>query len=181
MTLQIRGLRTLHSTLSFTLQSQRIRLASSQRAKTLKGKLSSLIGRFFAGYCIFRIFTTGYSTMFFHPLRSREMQSQTYPDIVTGTLIWLLIPSSTLSGPVAGDDINVDGAEGARDSKVVLGFKLTPESISSLARHISLLLVGLIVLSSIGLVMRGVNRASRISHNHPRIDIDIDIDARCRL
>lgn len=161
MTLQIRGLKTLHSTLSSTLQFQRIRLASSQRAKTLKGRFSSLIGRFFAGYCIFRIFTAGYSTMFFHPSRSREMQSQTYPDIVTSVLIWLLIPSSTLSGPATGGDINVDGAEEARESKVIPGLKLTPESISSLARHVSLLLVGLIVLSSIGLVMRGVNRASQ--------------------
>lgn len=138
VTLQIRGLKALHSTLSFTLQSQRTRRASSRRAKTLKGRLSSLIGRFFAGYCIFRIFTAGYSIVFF---QSREQQSQTYPDIVTSLLVWLLLPSSG----------------GARQLR---GLVLTPELISSLSRHVSLLLVGLIVVSSIGHVMRGVNRVS---------------------
>ena len=76
--------------------------------------------------------------MFF---QSREQQSQTYPDIVTSLLVWLLLPSSG----------------GARQLR---GLVLTPELISSLSRHVSLLLVGLIVVSSIGHVMRGVNRVS---------------------
>jgi len=165
VTLQVRGLKTLHSTLSSILQSQRIKFASSQHAQTLKGRLSSCIGNLFAGYCIFRTITTGYNILFSHPLRPREMRSQTYPDIVTSILIWLLIPSPTLSDRVTDDSVNIHGVEGVREAKVILGFELTPEWISSLARHISLLLIGLIVLSSTGLVMRGVNRVSLTSYN----------------
>lgn len=93
------------------------------------------------------------------------MRSQTYPDIVTSILIWLLIPSPALSDRVTDDSVNIHGVEGVREAKVILGFELTPEWISSLARHISLLLIGLIVLSSTGLVMRGVNRVSLTSYN----------------
>ncbi|KAL9710486.1 hypothetical protein Ac2012v2_006020 [Leucoagaricus gongylophorus] len=163
LTLQVRGLKTLHSTLSSILQSQRIKFASSQHAQTLKGRLSSCIGNLFAAYCIFRTITAGYNILFSHPLRPREMRSQTYPDIVTSILIWLLIPSPTLSDRVTDDSVNIHGVEGVREAKVILGFELTPEWISSLARHISLLLIGLIVLSSTGLVMRGVNRALKVT------------------
>ncbi|KAF5347339.1 hypothetical protein D9756_009952 [Leucocoprinus leucothites] len=157
LTLEIKGLQTLYSTLSLTLQSQRAKLASSKRAKTLQGRLASLIGRLFAGYCVFRTFTAGYNTLFFRS--SPRSQSQTtYPDIVTSILIWLLVPTS--SSPELGEG---DEAPLQVPVKAIYGFELTPASISSLTRHISLLLIGLIVLSSIGLVMRGVNRALKVT------------------
>ncbi|KAJ3559047.1 hypothetical protein NP233_g11360 [Leucocoprinus birnbaumii] len=150
LTLEIKGLQTLHSTLSLTLQSQRAKLASSKHAKTLQGRFTALLGRLFACYCVFRTFTAAYNTIFFRS--SPRSQSQTtYPDIVTSVLVWLLVPPST-------SPVDKNGANEQTPVRAIYGFELTPESISSLTRHISLLLVGMIVLSSIGLVMRGVNR-----------------------
>jgi hypothetical protein len=57
VTLEIRGLQTLHDTLSLSLQSQRSRLASSRASRTFRGRIKSFIGRLFAGYCVFRTFT----------------------------------------------------------------------------------------------------------------------------
>ncbi|XP_006455936.1 hypothetical protein AGABI2DRAFT_188048 [Agaricus bisporus var. bisporus H97] len=137
LTLEIRGLETLYDTLTLTLHSQRSKLASSKASHTFLGRIKSFIGRLFAGYCVFRTFTAAYNTIF---LRQRSQQTTTYPDIVTNILIWLLVPNdSTTTTPTTTT-------------------LLTPESISSLTNHISLLLIGLIILSSIGLVMKNVNR-----------------------
>lgn len=54
--MEIKGLEALSYTLSQTLQTQRAKLAHSISSRTLRGRLSSLIGRIFAGYCIFRTF-----------------------------------------------------------------------------------------------------------------------------
>ncbi|KXN82393.1 hypothetical protein AN958_02598 [Leucoagaricus sp. SymC.cos] len=156
LTLEIKGLQALHSTLTLTLRSQRAKFAFSKRARTLRGRLTSFIGRLFAAYCVFRTFTAASNTIF---LRSqpRSQSSTTYPDIVTNIMIWLLVPSTTAVKEVDNPS--------AQDETVVMqhGLRLTPESISSVTRHISLLLIGLIVLSSIGLVMRGVNRALKVT------------------
>ncbi len=152
--MEIKGLEALASMLSQTLHTQRAKLAHSIHSHTLRGRLSSTIGRIFAGYCIFRTFIVrlgpfilplrvsdaftrqaAYNVSFLSRFRQPQAQQQTYPDIFTNVLVWLFVPSSPSPTSL-----------------------LTPESISSLARHTSLLLIGFILLSSIGLVMRGVKR-----------------------
>lgn len=45
--------------------------------------------------------------------------------------------------------------------------KLTPERAVSLSRQFSLLMVGVIVMSSVRLVLRGVNQVSSHSYQRP--------------
>ncbi|KAJ7726831.1 G protein-coupled receptor 89 [Mycena maculata] len=129
---ELKGLEALEYEMSRSLDALRQRRASDQFSHTFRGRLTTIGGRLFALYCALR-FVTSFINIFFPPTSSSPTTS--YPDVVTETVAELL---AGVSPRVQFDDV------------------------ARAMRHLSLMLVGVIILSSIRLVLRSVTRALRL-------------------
>ncbi|TFK48188.1 hypothetical protein OE88DRAFT_1720292 [Heliocybe sulcata] len=133
---EISGLEALEYQMSLNLEDMKQRQSNAHFSRTLPGKLFNLGGRLFALYCIFRVLSSIINVTL--PMRSREQTSS--PDLIAHYLVRLLsfFPS-------------VDIPE---------------KDVALVSRQISLALVGLIILSSIRLVLRGVARILRVTNRN---------------
>jgi hypothetical protein len=144
---EITGLEALEYQMARNLEGLRQRRDNAKFSNSVKGRLFGVGGRLFAVYCVFRIISVGtwrfqtrhgadvYQSIvnIFSPIRSGDTTS-TSSDLVTQLLVYCvsLVPS------------------------VHMEF----DEIASIARQISLALVGVIILSSLRLVLTGVARVS---------------------
>ncbi|TDL26846.1 hypothetical protein BD410DRAFT_472119 [Rickenella mellea] len=137
---EIDGLEALEYQMDRSLDVLKARRANALFSRTLRGKLTNWAGRLFAIYCIFRIISCILNIV--TPMRDTDPSKSTpstttYPDIITHLLAYLvsLLPS----------------------------MELTVDDISAISREISLGLVGVIIISSFRVLLRGVSRVVRLS------------------
>ncbi|KAJ7258067.1 Abscisic acid G-protein coupled receptor-domain-containing protein [Mycena haematopus] len=133
---ELKGLEALEYQMGRSLEDLRRRRATATFSGTFRGRLVNVSGRLFAMYCLFRYITCIVNIFF--PLEAASPSSSTasYPDIATKVVAELL---NKVSPGIAFDDV------------------------AQATRHLSLVLVGVIILTSIRLVLRGVTRALRVT------------------
>ncbi|PPQ85760.1 hypothetical protein CVT25_003078 [Psilocybe cyanescens] len=132
---EIHGLEALEYQMSRNLEALRERYTSAKYAGTFRGRIFNVVGRIFMVYCVIRVISSIYNVIFL-PAR-RASSSTTYPDLITDLLAYILAHISSL--------------------------QINTEDLASFSRQISLFLVGIIILSSIRLVLRGATRALHVT------------------
>jgi len=145
---EIKGLEALEYEMSRNVQSMRRKRQSAAFSETLQGRIYQLCGKAFAVYCYIRFVGVKQGKLLlaflladYLPLQATisvflpisSSSSTNYPDLLSQLAVYVL---TKLSG-------NVDA-----------------ERIGSVARQISLLLVGVVIVISIRLVLRNVTRVS---------------------
>ncbi|CCM00850.1 uncharacterized protein FIBRA_02893 [Fibroporia radiculosa] len=142
---ELRGLEALEYEMARNLEVLRQRRADAQFSRTIAGRLVNWGGRLFAVYCMYRILNA---------------------------IINLALPARSAIAPTEGTELGTaQGGAGADMISVALvhlvallpHVSVSSEEIASISRQISLALVGVIILSSIRLVLRGVARALRVT------------------
>jgi hypothetical protein len=141
-------LEALEYQMSRNLEALRERRETARFNQTFKGRVFNIMGRIFTIYCIMRVISVRavfrvsfavntcpseqsiYNVLF--PSR-RSSSSTTYPDLITDMLAYFL-------------------------SRFYSESEIKTEDLASFARQLSLMLVGIIILSSIRLVLRGATR-----------------------
>ncbi|KAH6912215.1 G protein-coupled receptor 89 [Coprinopsis sp. MPI-PUGE-AT-0042] len=132
---EIRGLESLEHEMTKQLELLRYRRDSAVYSSTWVGKVWDIAGRLFAIYCITRIFSCLYNITFLPSQRS--VSNVNYSDLLSNALAYGVSHLSSAS--------------------------IKSEDIASFSRQLSLALVGLIILTSIRYVLRGVSRLLRVS------------------
>lgn len=132
---EIRGLEALEHEMTKQLEQLRYRRDSAVYASTWAGKGWEVAGRLFAMYCITRVFSCLYNVSFLPSQRS--VSNLNYSDLLSNALAYGVSLLSSTS--------------------------IKSEDIASFSRQLSLALVGLIILTSIRYVLRGVSRLLRVS------------------
>lgn len=131
------------------LETLRERYETAKFAGTFKGWIFNVMGKLFMVYCVIRVISVRF--LLFIPVSLEHLQTTlqsiynvvflpsrrtssttTYPDLITDLLAYLL---SHLSS-----------------------YEIKTEELASFSRQLSLVLVGIIILSSIRLVLRGATR-----------------------
>ncbi|KAG6900245.1 hypothetical protein C0993_000886 [Termitomyces sp. T159_Od127] len=150
VTQELRGLEALEDHLSANIESLRARKQTAVFSRTLRGRIFNFGGLLFAIYCVVRILSVGFTHS-----QNMTLTSLIY---VYQCLVNVVNPPARESSRSQTDliaDMLVD----------VLAFVSHPDSvaIASLARQLSLALVGLIILTSVRRVLRGATRALRVT------------------
>ncbi|KAJ7607545.1 G protein-coupled receptor 89 [Roridomyces roridus] len=130
--LELQGLETLEYEMSRSLDDLRHRRAIAKFSHTFRGRLLSIGGTLFAVYCLTRYLSCLVNIFF---PRTSTSPTMSYPDIVTSILANVLQH---------------------------LWPEVHLEDVARATRHLSLMLVGVIVMTSIRLVLRSVTRALRL-------------------
>ncbi|OSC96409.1 hypothetical protein PYCCODRAFT_1421048 [Trametes coccinea BRFM310] len=138
MAQEITGLEALEYEMSRNLDALKQRQADAKFSKTFMGRIFNWGGRLFSVYCIYRIFAS---------------------------LVNLILPRSPPSAPGESTSTNADVIS------FVLAYllshlpfvRLPQDKIAVISRQISLGFVGIIILSSIRRVLRGVARLLRVT------------------
>ncbi|KAK2460368.1 hypothetical protein APHAL10511_007533 [Amanita phalloides] len=133
---EIRGLEALEHEMARKLESLCESRDTAKFALTWKGKTLNIIGYLFAIYCVVRVFNSLVNIVL--PSRRVASSATTYSDIISELLVYILSWTYT-SRHIELDDV-------------------TP-----IARQLSLVFVGIMILTSIRLVLRGVTRALRVT------------------
>jgi hypothetical protein len=139
-----------------SLNDLRTRRAAAKFSGTFRGRLVNVGGQLFALYCLFRFITV----IILFPSSSSpsspwdcNLHAESKPQCFVNVFFPVEPSSSSTSYP----DI-------ATEVVAKLLSKVSPEiqfdDVARAMRHVSLVLVGVIVLSSIRLVLRGVTRVS---------------------
>ncbi|KAM5533491.1 hypothetical protein V8D89_012828 [Ganoderma adspersum] len=136
---EIAGLETLEYEMARSLDALKQRQADAKFAKTVAGRLFTWGGRVFAAYCVYRILSC---------------------------IVNLILPRSRPSEPGTAQ-----GSTGADAVSFVLAYALSflpfvhlpQDKVAVISRQISLALVGVIILSSIRRVLRGVAGMLRVT------------------
>ncbi|EJF60185.1 hypothetical protein DICSQDRAFT_155930 [Dichomitus squalens LYAD-421 SS1] len=135
---EISGLEALEYEMSRNLDVLKQRQADAKFSRTVAGRVFNWGGRVFAVYCIYRIFSS---------------------------IINLILPRSPSSAPGEAGTTNADVVS------LVLAYMLSvlpfvhvpPDKVAAISRQVSLALVGVIILSSIRRVLRGVAGVLRVT------------------
>jgi len=132
---ELKGLEALEYQMNRNVNSLRQQRQNARFSGTLKGKLLNWSGRVFALYCIFRVISSVINILI--PV-SQDTSSRptTPPDVITHVLAYIL----SLLSPT----------------------EVKFEEVARIGRQISLALVGVIIITSLRLVLRGVTRALRV-------------------
>ncbi|PFH50378.1 hypothetical protein AMATHDRAFT_61214 [Amanita thiersii Skay4041] len=133
---EIRGLEALEYQMARNLESMREFRNAAKFSVTFRGRLYRVFGRLFAVYCIIRTINSLANIIL--PTRRQASISTTYPDIISELIVYILSLFYTRQ------DIQI-------------------EDIMRISRQLSLVFVGIIILTSIRLVLRGVTRALRVT------------------
>ncbi|CAE7100595.1 unnamed protein product [Rhizoctonia solani] len=152
---EIAGLRALEVEMSRELEHMRARQARIEFSKTLGGRIWNAGGWLFGAYCAFRVVNSATNLLFLF------VGFRQYP---TTTAADTCAPSSATSctGISTAPPDLISGALGLLVS-LVPGIPLERSEADQVARQISLLLVGCIVLSSIRVVLIGVGKILRVT------------------
>ncbi|KAI0799733.1 Abscisic acid G-protein coupled receptor-domain-containing protein [Irpex lacteus] len=141
---EIAGLEALETQMARNLEGLKQQRDDAKFSRTFGGRIFNFGGCLFAIYCVYRIFVAIVNLVI--PSRTQ-------------------VPASTPDGAPSGDDPRTDFIT------ILLAYlvSLIPkvhfqhEDVALMARQINLALVGIIILSSIRLVLRGVTRALRVT------------------
>ncbi|KAI0087512.1 Abscisic acid G-protein coupled receptor-domain-containing protein [Irpex rosettiformis] len=141
---EIAGLEALESQMARNFEGLKQQREDAKFSRTLSGRMFNFGGCLFAVYCVYRIFIAIVNLAI--PSRSR-------------------VPASTPDGVPSGEGPRTDFITVflAYLVSLVPTVHLEHEDIALMSRQISLALVGIIILSSIRLVLRGVTRALRVT------------------
>ncbi|KAJ6578695.1 G protein-coupled receptor 89 [Mycena vulgaris] len=130
---EVRGLEALEYQMTRSLDDLRQRRATAKFSNTFRGKLVNVGGRLFAVYCLLRFISSLVNIV---SPQTSSSSTTSYPDVATEAVARLL---RTLAPWIRFDDV------------------------ARVMRHVTLVLVGVIILTSIRLVLRGVTRALRVT------------------
>ncbi|KAL0575276.1 hypothetical protein V5O48_006693 [Marasmius crinis-equi] len=143
LALELKDLQALESEMSLNLEDLRSRYARVEFASTFRGRILTVCGKVFAGYCVIGIISAIINLTIPHFLLTTKTRpnptstpSTNYPDLITKVIGDLLALTSA----------NVD-----------------VETVGSVMRQISLVLVGVIVGNSLRVVLRAVTTALRVT------------------
>ncbi|ESK89497.1 g protein-coupled receptor 89 [Moniliophthora roreri MCA 2997] len=142
--LEIKGLEALEYQMSLNLEDLRTRYERAKFASTFRGRVIGVFGKLFAAYCAVRIVSSIINLFTPKVLLSivnktdKPTQATNYPDLLTKLIGDILSLTST------AEEVDI-------------------EAIGSMMRQISLVLVGVIILNSLRIVLRGVTRALRVT------------------
>jgi hypothetical protein len=132
---ELKGLEALEYQMTRNVEALRQQRQKAKFSGTFKGRLLNWFGRVFALYCIFRVISSLVNILL---PASRDPSSRTTPpDVITHILAYVL----SLLSPT----------------------EVKFEEVARISRQISLALVGLIILTSLRLVLRGVTQALRVT------------------
>lgn len=135
------------------LEVLRQRRGDARFATTLKGRVFAIIGHGFAVYCVFRIISVSVEVP-----NSERHSVDNVPQSV-----------ANLVGPVRSSDSTSTSSDMVTQL-LVYGVSLFPsinlqkDQVASVARQVSLVLVGAIILSSLRQLMNGVKRVCPVLH-----------------
>ncbi|KAG9075200.1 hypothetical protein FS749_013155 [Ceratobasidium sp. UAMH 11750] len=152
---EIAGLRALEFEMARELEQMRTRQARMQFSKTLGGRIWNTGGWLFGAYCAFRVLNSGIN------LLGLLLGIRSYPTPGTSSANTCTPSSTCTSSATAAPDL-ISGALGVLVA-IVPGIPLDRSQADQVARQISLLLVGGIVLSSIRVVLVGVGKILRVT------------------
>lgn len=133
---EVRGLEALEYEMTRKLELLQESRDAAKFNSTWKGKILNLVGYLFAIYCVVRVFNSLANIVL--PSRRLASSSTTYPDIISELLVYVL-------------------------SWVYTSQHIKLEDVTPIAHQLSLVFVGIMILTSIRLVLRGVTRALRVS------------------
>ncbi|TEB33962.1 G protein-coupled receptor 89 [Coprinellus micaceus] len=134
-TQEMKGLESLEYQMNKNLQGLRKRREAGLQSQTLRGKVTAVLQQLFAVYCVTRILGCLYNLTFLPSQRSSS--NLNYSDLLANVLAYGLSRISATPVPT--------------------------EDIAAFSRQLSLALVGLIILTSIRLVLRGVTQLLRVT------------------
>ena len=144
---EVQGLETLEHHMSKNLEVLRQQRDNARFSATLMGKAFAIVGHGFAVYCVFRIVSV----------------SANVPDNRPLFINHALQSIANLVGPVRSSDSTSTSSD-VVTQLVVYGVSLFPsidlpeDQVASVARQVSLVLIGAIILSSLRQLMNGVKR-----------------------
>ncbi|KZT66792.1 hypothetical protein DAEQUDRAFT_695181 [Daedalea quercina L-15889] len=134
---ELSGLESLEYEMSRSLEALKERQADAKFSRTIGGRIFNWGGRLFAIYCIFRILNS---------------------------LVNLVIPATPQAGPQQSSrSVDMLSIGLAKLLSLLPSVQIDESDVAIISRQISLGLVGVIILSSIRLVLRGVARALRVT------------------
>ncbi|KAH9924238.1 Abscisic acid G-protein coupled receptor-domain-containing protein [Amylocystis lapponica] len=140
---ELSGLESLEYEMSRNLEALKQRRANAQFSRTFAGKVFNWGGRMFAVYCVYRIVNSAVNLVV--PMRTHGASAS--PDGAYQTQMGADMLSMSL----------------ARLLSLLPSVQFETEDVAVISHQISLGLVGIIILSSIRLVLRGVARALRVT------------------
>jgi len=130
---ELKGLEALEFQMARNLEALKERRENDRFSTTFRGRLFNWGGQLFAIYCIFRVISSVINIL----TPAQTQGSTSYPDLITHLLAYLLSLAPSIN--------------------------VSLEGVAVISRQISLALVGVIILSSMRLVLRGVTRALRVT------------------
>ncbi len=147
---EIRGLEALEYETARKLELLRESRDAAKFNSTWKGRTLNAVGYLFAIYCVVRVFNVSWRDAIYTfinicqslanivlPSRRLASSSTNYPDIISELLVYIL-------------------------SWVYTSRYIELEDVTPIARQLSLAFVGIMILTSIRLVLRGVTRVRNI-------------------
>ncbi|KAI5888025.1 uncharacterized protein SCHCODRAFT_02639516 [Schizophyllum commune H4-8] len=131
---ELKGLRALEAEMSRNYDDLTRRFHEHAYRRTFRGRVAAVVGRLFAVYCVVRVVSSAVHLLF----PSNAGYNTTTSDLLTDLLAYSLSIVSR-EEVIARDDVAL------------------------ISRQISLALVGVIILTSLRLVLRGVTRALQVT------------------
>jgi hypothetical protein len=134
-------------------------------AGTLRGSVYALCGKFFGCYCVIRIL--GVCIL---PLPASIFFARS--NILSQSALNVVIPPGSYFRPSSGQSTNYPDLVTDLIARTLSFFSFAPsgpeasvriEDIAKIARQLSLVLVGMIILTSVRTVLRGVTRVLRVT------------------
>ncbi|KAF5310484.1 hypothetical protein D9611_012321 [Ephemerocybe angulata] len=132
---EMRGLESLEYQMSKNLEALRLRRELGLHSQTIRGRITGALQSLLAVYCVTRILSCLYNIAFLPSQRSAS--NVNYSDLLANVLAYGV--SRISASPIPMEDV------------------------AAVSRQLSLALVGLIILTSIRLVLRGVTRLLHIT------------------
>ncbi|KAG2005481.1 ICS [Coprinopsis cinerea AmutBmut pab1-1] len=131
----LRGLESLEYQMARNVEELKSRREGAIYSETWRGRLLTIAGRFFAIYCVTRVVSCTYNVLFLPSQRSTS--NLHYSDLLSNALAYGIsrIPSISIQ----------------------------TDDIASFSRQLSLIFVGIIILTSVRYILRGVSRLLRVS------------------
>jgi len=148
LTQELHALQVLEHDMMLNLENLREIQSADQYSRTFKGRIINFGRRIFGIYCMIRIGSSIYNVFFRRS--STTTTTKSYPDLITNLLSHLL----SLRIPHIISDLEEPESAFEHDEH---------DLASKLARQLSLILVGIIILSSMRVVLRGVTKVLRVS------------------
>lgn len=147
----ITGLEALEYQMARNVAALKQQRQEARFSNSLTGRLTNIGGCLFALYCVYRIFVVS-PAMRYSRTNTCSLRSQ--------AIINLLSPPRTTASTDGGPRTDFIAVFLAYLLSLVPAIHVEHEEIALMARQINLALVGVIILSSIRLVLRGVARVS---------------------